>query len=144
MGDFVWYDLNRNGIQEAGEQGVAGVGVQLLDSAQNSLASTTTDGTGFYLFSNLSWTNYYVRFTPLAGYSFTPQNQGGNPAIDSDPDSTGLSGIITITQQNPSIRTVDAGMIVPLPGTRATVGVRSLVRDWPEAIREKIIAPAIQ
>src|SRR6185295_15362783 len=57
IGDFVWYDVNGNGVQDAGEAGIAGVTVTLGGA---SSATTTTNGSGAYLFSGLSAGNYTV------------------------------------------------------------------------------------
>ena len=37
IGDFVWLDTNGNGKQDAGEPGIAGVTVKLLDSTGTTL-----------------------------------------------------------------------------------------------------------
>jgi uncharacterized repeat protein (TIGR01451 family) len=50
LGNFVWLDANGNGIQDPGEAGFAGVVVALYNSEGGWLASTTTDGTGWYQF----------------------------------------------------------------------------------------------
>lgn len=50
LGDRVWNDLNRNGIQDPGEPGIAGVTVNLLDSAGNTVGTTITDAEGHYRF----------------------------------------------------------------------------------------------
>jgi hypothetical protein len=52
IGNRVWIDANRNGIQDADEQPVAGVTVRLYD-AMGALAGTAiTDATGTYTFSS--------------------------------------------------------------------------------------------
>ncbi|NWJ99027.1 MAG: carboxypeptidase regulatory-like domain-containing protein, partial [Chloroflexi bacterium] len=109
LGDFVWYDTNKNGIQDAGETGVVSVTVTLYDGAGAVLGTTTTDGTGFYQFTNLTPGQYSVGFTAPAGYIFSPANQGGNPALDSNPDNTGRTANVTLAggQHDP---TVDAGI----------------------------------
>jgi hypothetical protein len=61
VGDRVWLDTNGNGVQDAGEAGLNGVTVQLLDGAGNVLASATTSGDGNYSFSRLNGGNYSVR-----------------------------------------------------------------------------------
>ena len=61
VGDRVWMDSNGNGIQDAGETGINGVTVQLLDSANNVVATTTTAGDGNYTFGNLAAGSYSVR-----------------------------------------------------------------------------------
>src|SRR5207244_150060 len=48
IGDFVWLDLNNNGLQDTGEQGVAGVSVSLCDAAGSPVASMQTDAFGHY------------------------------------------------------------------------------------------------
>ncbi|NWJ98574.1 MAG: carboxypeptidase regulatory-like domain-containing protein, partial [Chloroflexi bacterium] len=109
LGDFVWYDTNKNGIQDAGETGVVSVTVTLYDGAGAVLGTTTTDGTGFYQFTNLTPGQYSVGFTAPAGYIFSPANQGGNPALDSNPDNTGRTANVTLVggQHDP---TIDAGI----------------------------------
>ncbi len=71
VGDRVWLDTNGNGTQDAGETGINGVTVQLLDAANNVLATTTTSGDGNYTFANLTAGNYSVRVTPPAGVTPT-------------------------------------------------------------------------
>ena len=53
IGDRVWIDGNHNGIQDAGEPGVPGVGVQLKDAAGATIGHTVTDANGLYLFDRL-------------------------------------------------------------------------------------------
>ncbi len=53
MGDFVWHDLNRNGIQDIGEPGLDGVGIVLKDGSNAVLATTTISNGGFYQFREL-------------------------------------------------------------------------------------------
>ena len=54
LGDRVWLDANKNGVQDAGETGVANVKVILLDAAGNATGATaTTDANGNYSFTNL-------------------------------------------------------------------------------------------
>ncbi len=53
LGDFVWNDLNANGIQEAGEPGINGVTVELFNGSGVSQGTTTTAGGGLYSFTGL-------------------------------------------------------------------------------------------
>jgi hypothetical protein len=113
LGDFVWHDVNKNGIQEAGEPGIAGVTVKLFDCASNLLASTTTNASGLYLFNNLAPGGYSVQFVLSTGYAFTLQNQGADDAKDSDAStSTGMTGCYTLAAGETNL-TVDAGMFQP-------------------------------
>jgi hypothetical protein len=86
IGDFVWDDRNRDGVQDVGEPGLSGVLVQLLDGAGNLIDSTSTDATGYYAFTGVSAGTYIVAFGSRTGYDFSPQNQGGDDAVDSDAD----------------------------------------------------------
>ncbi len=90
LGDFVWNDENKDGIQNSTEAGIANVKVELLDSNGTLLASTTTDGNGRYKFKNLENGTYQVRFYPPSGYEVTKKDQGNDDTKDSDADSNGF------------------------------------------------------
>ena len=57
LGDFVWNDVDGNGIQGgAGEPGIAGVEVTLTitwPDSSTTVVKTTTDANGYYSFGNL-------------------------------------------------------------------------------------------
>ncbi|NJL59079.1 MAG: hypothetical protein HC887_04940 [Desulfobacteraceae bacterium] len=116
LGNFVWYDSNHNGIQEQGELGIAGVTVHLLDASGKTVATTVTDGMGFYQFTGLIPGQYSVEFVKPDTYVFSPKAMGYGDlkdAFDSDADSTtGKTGIITLSggENNPKI---DAGLYIP-------------------------------
>jgi len=87
IGDFVWQDLNSDGIQNAGEPGVAGVAVSLRDADGNEVDNTTTDAGGLYVFEDqLVGEDYSIAFALPAGFTFTLQDQGSDDALDSDAD----------------------------------------------------------
>lgn len=113
IGDFVWYDTNANGIQDEGELGVEGVIVHLTDCAGGMLATMSTNASGYYLFSNLQPGDYAIHFVLPAGYAFSPQDQGGDDALDSDADTmTGRTACTTLVAGE-SDRTWDAGIYMP-------------------------------
>lgn len=118
IGDFVWFDSNNNGLQDAGEQGVPGVSVTLFNTSATIIATTVTDGNGNYKFVNLPDATYSVKFSNLpAGFVFSPKDVGANDNIDSDVDPSGLTGTYTISGGNTNL-TVDAGIY----STRAALG----------------------
>jgi len=98
IGDFVWYDNNRNGIQDANEPVYAGMTVNLLNAAGSVVATTQTNANGYYVFANLPpSTTYSVQFVTAAGESFTTQNASGSTTVnDSNPVvTTGLAAVTT-------------------------------------------------
>ncbi|MGD2183468.1 SdrD B-like domain-containing protein [Lusitaniella coriacea] len=117
LGDRVWYDNNRNGIQDAGEGGVANVEVQLRNGSNQLLTSVWTDANGNYNFNNLTPGQYRVDInenTLPDGYRLTAPNQGGNDALDSDADpNTGLMPVTTLSPGE-NDTSFDAGIYKPL------------------------------
>ncbi|QQZ28160.1 IPTL-CTERM sorting domain-containing protein [Thiothrix subterranea] len=108
LGDYVWLDADANGVQDAAEPVIAGMAVQLLDAAGVQLASTTTDANGRYVFADLPPAAYGVKFTAPAGMSFTSALQGGDTALDSDVDGSGMANATLVSGTN--LLTVDAGI----------------------------------
>ena len=95
LGDFVWDDLNGNGIQDEGEPGIAGVSVTLLDNTNDTTIGTvSTDENGLYLFENLLvGPRYQVTFSIPDGFEPTDFQAGANPEIDSDAIAFPSAGI---------------------------------------------------
>ncbi len=126
LGDRVWVDLNANGIQDSGEQGLNDVEVTLYkygsetdaqnDANRTTVKTTTTSNAGgsvgSYLFTGLEQGYYRVKFTLPTGYYFTDRNAGG-AAADSDADTvSGLTGVISLARGGVD-RTWDAGVFQP-------------------------------
>ena len=125
VGNFVWFDANKNGLQDADEAGVPGVTVTLTDGAGNPVIDldgnpvkpVTTDANGKYEFTNLmpnvdrivasaGEENYKIVFTVPAGYSATKSYA----AADGEKDSNGADSSVTLAQgQNDE--TVDFGLV---------------------------------
>ena len=61
LGDRVWLDTDADGVQDAGEAGINGVTVQLLDAGGTVLATAVTSGNGTYIFGNLPGGTYSVQ-----------------------------------------------------------------------------------
>ena len=98
LGNLVWNDTNRNGVQDAGETGVPGVVVALYSTVTNSvITTTTTDSNGAFLFEGLLPGSYYLQFTVLQGYAFTIPGSTPETDLDSNADpSTGQTPLITL------------------------------------------------
>ena len=115
LGNFVWFDANKNGIQDADEVGVAGVTVTMdgqldmdtvLDADGNLVKPVTTDANGKYVFTNLLPSSYGVTFTIPDGYSETVSKAGDDRAVDSDGWQTW-----PVLKQGQDDMTVDLGLI---------------------------------
>ncbi|MDQ7028688.1 MAG: SdrD B-like domain-containing protein [Ardenticatenia bacterium] len=69
---IAFHDLNQNQVQDSGEPGLSGVGVQVFlitDGVSGPVASGSTDSTGQITFSNLSPAQYRVEISPLTSYA---------------------------------------------------------------------------
>jgi hypothetical protein len=121
LGDYVWYDTDMDGIQDAGEPGIPGVTVNLYDCSGNLLATATTDANGFYAFMDLPPGDYYVEFVLPDGYVFSPQDQGADDAVDSDADPNTGQTVCTTLEAGENDLTWDAGMYQPEPPERGTI-----------------------
>ncbi|MGQ9910350.1 MAG: SdrD B-like domain-containing protein, partial [Candidatus Flexifilum sp.] len=122
IGDRVWADLNNNGIQDSGESGISGVTVNLTGTTTYGAPisrTTTTDANGNYLFDLLPPGNYAIEVVLPPGYQFSPQDQGGSDAADSDVNFATGRTVTTTLLPGEDDRTWDAGL-VPL----ATIGDR--------------------
>ena len=115
IGDYVWIDINKNGIQEASEPALPNVEVKLHNANDDALlGTTTTDAAGFYLFDNLAAGDYYLIFDLSQNTNFTTfttQNAGGNSndAADSDVNSSGRTPNINLSTGGKD-RSWDAGV----------------------------------
>ncbi|MBE9042559.1 carboxypeptidase regulatory-like domain-containing protein, partial [Oscillatoriales cyanobacterium LEGE 11467] len=97
LGDRVWNDANNNGIQDNGEQGVAGVTVNLLNGNNGLIDSVQTDSNGNYLFDDLEEGSYRIgidKQTLPDGYELTQSNAGND---ESDSDANAATGLMPTT-----------------------------------------------
>ena len=96
----VFLDSNVDGVKQSIDSTPGGLPVILKTAGGNGIvgdsddviiASTTVSGFGNFSFTGIAAGTYYVHFdiTPfLNGFMFTPKDQGGNDALDSDADPT--------------------------------------------------------
>ncbi len=113
IGDFVWLDNNRNGIQDPGEPGIPGVKVIVTGTTEDANYSDTTftNGNGIYLFSVPPPGNYKVTFVLPAGSTLIPtiQNAGTDDTKDSDADPVMLMTQVIFVERGDTNLTLDAG-----------------------------------
>jgi hypothetical protein len=110
VGDFVWNDENRNGIQDPGERGLPNV-VVIINNCDGLVIDTTfTDSAGHYVFHDRGIARAYLRFVLPEGFRFSPMDQGSTDSLDSDANpETGNTVCFDIPESNP-ILIWDAGM----------------------------------
>jgi len=106
IGDYIWNDSNRDGIQNPDEQGINGVTVVVTDDNGDEYTSITSTGgpldkPGFYQIGNLCEGSYDVAVkmgTVPDNMDITLIETGSNPAKDSD-DPTGTTVALTANDQ---------------------------------------------
>jgi len=133
LGDYVWNDLNKDGIQDSNEFGMSAVTVNLLPcSGTVPVATTTTDLAGKYLFNSITPGSYKVQFVLPSGYVFSPKNQGMVGTIDSDADVTsGITACVNLASGTNDL-TWDAGMYLKNSGCTYTQGFwKNHTDNWP-------------
>jgi protocatechuate 3,4-dioxygenase beta subunit len=122
LGDFVWYDVDGDGLQTDGEPGLQGVEVTLTGAGANGMfgdgddttATQFTDADGKYLFTDLLPGQYKVTFGTYLNYVLTTTDTGVNDTLDSDADqSTRMTGVYTLAAGETNL-TVDAGLRPPI------------------------------
>ena len=83
LGDYVWHDLNKDGIQDSDEPGVEGVKV-ILTMEDGTTRETYTDANGQYIFTDLVNGEYKVTFETPEGYTGTLVGAGSDTSVDSN------------------------------------------------------------
>jgi hypothetical protein len=118
IGDFVWSDLDGDGVQDAGEPGIGGVTLALWSDAGGAPGSivmtTTTDAAGAYLF-NVAPGSYFVDVTDAGGVLADKALTSG-PNSKSDP-----FGPLTVTAGE-AYRSADFGYAIACAPTKAAIG----------------------
>jgi hypothetical protein len=111
IGNFVWEDLNGNGLQEFDEQGIEGVSVTLLNTEDGQVATTITDEDGYYLFEDLMPGEYSLEFF-FEKSLFTVQDAGDDDTLDNDADQDGQTEMFYLPPGTDHLD-ADAGILYP-------------------------------
>ena len=94
LGSVIWLDANNDGVQDAGEAGIDGLKVTLLDNSGNPVAGVSpvvTSGGGKYFFGGLEDATYKIKvessttnLTPYIPSSVQQSNADNDDATDSN------------------------------------------------------------
>ncbi|MBV1894349.1 MAG: carboxypeptidase regulatory-like domain-containing protein, partial [Ilumatobacteraceae bacterium] len=93
IGDFIWHDLNGDGVQDVGEPPLAGVDVALTGGDVIGSLTDTTDASGNYLFAGHAPGIYTVTVntaTVPAGYNVTSGDDTRTTTLESNIDALDL------------------------------------------------------
>lgn len=95
MADVIFVDANANGTQDAGEEGLAGVMIELFNSAGEVAYSATTAADGAYSIANIMPGQYRIKVTLPAGWEIESQGASNLGAtIDPTTGQTTLFDIV--------------------------------------------------
>lgn len=127
LGDFVWVDVNGDGLQNDGPTGLNDVLVRLFTPGADGLPGTLDDvplssivtgpgpdsAPGWYRFPGLAPGSYNVCVTAPPTFVFTAANQGGDDTADSDGIQTAPATAcspVTVLSANEDDPTIDFGL----------------------------------
>jgi len=134
---IVWFDIDGNGwYDSSSESGLNSVTVNLLDGAGGLLNTTSSDGSGGYLFNDLDPGQYIIEFITPNAYTPVIQDSTGvigetmdcdcpnEEALDNDADTfTGRSHVVTLSSGETE-NEVNAGFNLLLDVELASLTVR--------------------
>ncbi|MCB0063447.1 MAG: hypothetical protein KDE19_15100, partial [Caldilineaceae bacterium] len=134
VGNFVWNDLDKDGIQDPGEAGVPGITVRLYSTADPTtpIAETTTNDQGIYDFPSIDPGEYFVEFVLPDNVSISPLNSGNDNTLDSDVDPTTKRTASFSVPAFTTDLTWDAGLLIP-----------TNLGDTNEPLNNKIFLPLV-
>ncbi len=114
LGDYIWHDVDFDGVMDTNEPGVPGVGIIAINTEGQLIAKTTSDANGNYMLDYLHKDKYYIEFSFPQGYVPTYANMGNNENMDSDLDES--NGPMTTAYYNvmPGEHTasIDVGVVL--------------------------------
>ena len=116
VGDYVWDDVNGDGVQDPAENGINGILIHLYqDNGNNIPEPNTVDGApiattvtaniggddGYYRFSDYFVAGgYFIEYVVTPGFTISPKDNHptSNDDLDSDADpTTGLTDVFIVT-----------------------------------------------
>ncbi|OWK43206.1 hypothetical protein FRUB_02805 [Fimbriiglobus ruber] len=126
LGNLIWSDTNNDGMVDGTEAGIPGVVVDLLDGSGNLVATTTTNATGNYLFTDLIPGTYQVQIDASNFAAGGPlANQVSSTGANGDPtgpfEPSGLGSGSNNQDHGTTSGTLGSGGVVL--GNKITLGI---------------------
>ena len=128
--NYVWLDSNQNGVQDANEPPIPGVGFELysLSNPAQVIAVTSSDASGLYIFSSIAPGSYFIRTItstfPQGAFITTPDLTTDNKDSDFNQASF-TTGVITVA----AVKSIanynnlaDLGLFLPRPSFKKFCG----------------------
>ena len=126
VGDTVFNDINNNGIKDAGDSGISGLTVELLNGAGASLipaVTTNTNASGNYAFLVYTPGTYRVKVTPSASYPLASSSAGTDNATDNNNDGVQSPSYVGSASTSFAFNLTGGGE----PGTAGTTNVENTI-----------------
>jgi hypothetical protein len=135
VGDYVWQDVNNNGVQDAGEPGIGDAVVSISGPGIAGSLVTGTDAFGYYEFFELCAGEHTVSVQIPPGTQPSPANSG---ATTDDFDSDGVAdgfgnsvALVTLAEGEANF-SIDFGFVTA-PATNPGTGTPGYWKNHPEA-----------
>ncbi|MBK9735130.1 MAG: hypothetical protein IPO92_09255 [Saprospiraceae bacterium] len=109
IGDFVWDDINNNGLQDAGEPGLNTVKIQLINETGTIEKTVISNIDGFFIFDNIPVGRYSLVFEKLNDYVFTAIN-AANINLNSKANENGIVSLSDFLSPQSYVN-IDAGYV---------------------------------
>ena len=112
IGDFVFEDRNRNGLQDDNEPGVPQIPIELFNSDDQLVGQTFSNNDGLYLFDNLEPDEYYIKVNLDDHFEFSPPLAGpqGEDSNINNENGEGTSNTFKLDFDQSNL-TIDVGVI---------------------------------
>jgi uncharacterized repeat protein (TIGR01451 family) len=127
LGDKLWHDADRDGVQDADEVGISWSKVSLYTCGGALLDTRITNANGTYLFDPLLSWSYKVVFDMPAWYTTFTSKLVGSTSTDSNTNAAGSTDCINLAWGEENL-TIDAG--VYKGGSCSSCGWSNSCGDW--------------